>query len=107
MAMAKATAGIASRCSGMNVDTADIVIIELLHDEPHSTQEVDRVPGVRCVLTAVCVSTAPCMYMRNSRTRFEHDEPFYASVHMLKDYLELSGNDGCMLGHHPCRIKVR
>ena len=48
LAMAKATAGIAARCASLNAEDADIVIIELLHDEPHSTEEVDRVPGVRC-----------------------------------------------------------
>ena len=48
LAMAKATAGISARCASLNAEDADIVIIELLHDEPHSTEEVDRVPGVRC-----------------------------------------------------------
>jgi hypothetical protein len=56
--MAKATAGVASRCSTLNLDEADIVILELLHDEQPSNEEVDKVAGVRCAMQTSCQLTS-------------------------------------------------
>jgi hypothetical protein len=61
VSMAKATAGVASRCAAMQVRDADIVIVELLHDEPYSSEEAHQVPGGRCALRAagLCACAGP------------------------------------------------
>jgi hypothetical protein len=57
LSMAKASAAVAARCILLNDQGADIVILELLHDEVHSNMDADRVPGAAYAL--VCRSCLP------------------------------------------------
>jgi hypothetical protein len=52
LSMAKATARIASRCSAIVAEDADVVVIELLHDEVYSNKDVDSVPGASYVFVS-------------------------------------------------------
>lgn len=56
--MAKASGAVAMRCSAMQEDDADIIIVELNHDDVHSNKDAESVPG------AVCVFQSSQMWLR-------------------------------------------
>jgi hypothetical protein len=66
LSMVKATARVTSRCSALNADDADVVVIELLHDEGYSNNDVDSVPGASYVSVPLLLSrTAAMMHMHD------------------------------------------
>lgn len=58
LSLAKASAAVASRCSALHDADADIVVIELLHDEVFSNEDADRVPGAACAPVLAALSSA-------------------------------------------------
>lgn len=80
--MAKASGAVFMRCSALQEDDADIIIIELNHDDVHSNKDAENVPGAvyafprlqapahadflhaspqTCTTLTPCACTHPCM----------------------------------------------